>query len=181
MITYFANHEDIGSCFVQQGAVIPIHNINMYDYTIFCEIEGNRDFLEEWNIVKEIGVFNLSIGDDNCFWVTQLNELQEWDNNKLQGTDYLTEEVYYGIAKELKTAYRAVRIDLTKGYYTVRIFGLKRKNPFSGKLAESLNYGFCLELKPVSVLEKTADPTETNFKFYWCERNKIKISNNIRT
>ena len=64
------------------------------------------------------GVFNLSIGDDNCFWVTQLNELQEWDNNKLQGTDYLTKEVYYGIAEELKTAYRAVRIDLTKGYYT---------------------------------------------------------------
>lgn len=164
MLTYFVNHDDIGSCFVQQGAIIPIHNIHNYDYTIFHGKEIDNTIQEEWDIIKEIGKFNLTIGDDNCFWVSQLNELEEWDNNKFYGTDHLTEQVY--VEGNLEYQYRAIKIPFIKGYYTVKIYGIKRKNPFLDEIGEQKNYGFFLELKKVNHLEESDDPTKTDFLFF---------------
>ena len=147
MITYFASHNDIGNYFVQQGAVIPVHNIP-----------------KEWNIIKKIGKFNLTIGEDNCFWVSQLNELEEWDNNKFNGIESLTEQVY--IEGNLESVYRAVKINVAKGYYIVNIYGIKRNNPFLDEIGEQKNYGFFLELKQVNHLKEADDPTKTNFLFF---------------
>lgn len=163
MITYFASHNDIGNYFVQQGAVIPVHNIHNYDYTIFCGNQNNN-IPKEWNIIKKIGKFNLTIGEDNCFWVSQLNELEEWDNNKFNGIESLTEQVY--IEGNLESVYRAVKINVAKGYYIVNIYGIKRNNPFLDEIGEQKNYGFFLELKQVNHLKEADDPTKANFLFF---------------
>ena len=164
MLTYFANHDDIGNYFVQQGAVIPIHNIHNYDYTIFYRNEKDSAIPNEWDIIKELGKFNLTIGDDNCFWVSQLNELEEWNNNKFLGLDCLTKQVY--IKMNLETVYRAVKINMAKGYYTVKIFGIERKNILLEELKKRKKYGFLLELKQVNHLEESDDPTKTDFLFF---------------
>lgn len=165
MITYFADHEETASRFVQQGAVIPIHHIQMYDYTVFCGVGSPAEALQEWSLVKTFGVFNLSIGEDRCFWVSQLNELQEWSPRKLQGSDPLTEQVYRGTSGILTTRYRAVRMPLASGYYTVTISGLRRNASVSGESAETPSHGFLLELQPVERLEAATDPTTVDFSF----------------
>lgn len=165
MLSYFAKHNDVGMEFVKEGAVVPIGQINGYDYTVFVGKKDANPNDKEWNVVKLLGKFNLSIGDDDSFWVAQLNELELWENGKLSGKDCLTEQVHYGM-DELREVFRAVRIEKERGLYSISIYGLKKKFPVEGELGEQSNYGFYLELEKVEALTETADPTTTDFAFY---------------
>lgn len=165
MLSYFAKHNDVGMEFVKEGAVVPIGQINGYAYTVFVGDKDAHPYDKEWNVVKSLGKFNLSIGDDDSFWVAQLNELELWENGKLSGKDCLTEQVHYGM-DELREVFRAVRIDKERGLYSVSIYGLKKKSPVEGELGEQSNYGFFFELEKVEALAETADPTTTDFAFY---------------
>ena len=106
MLTYFAKHNETGMDFIRQGAIIPIGNINNYNYTIFCGNKGDNRYSDNWNAVKRLGSFNLSIDEDNCFWVMQINELEDWSDDKLIDHDFLTKEVYDN--NKLTEVYRAV-------------------------------------------------------------------------
>lgn len=164
MLTYFGKHNEIGMDFIHQGAIIPIGNINNYSYTIFCGNKGDNRYSDTWNIVKRLGSFNLSIDNDNCFWVMQINKLENWSDDKLNDHEFLTEEVY--INNKLTEVYRAVKVPFTKGLYSITIYGLKRKNPNPGNIGETTNYGFYFELDPTDTLSSMEDPTTTDFKCY---------------
>ena len=164
MLSYFAKHNDIGNKFTQEGCVIPIHGINNYQFTLYYGNELTNEVLEEWDLVYFQGPFNLSIGSDNCFWVAQLNELEEWNDLKLKDVEYTFREVY-NYKNELEKEKTAIRITYPEGKYESRIIGLKRKHDEIIDYRINRNYGFFIELSPVSEFGESIDPTIVDFNF----------------
>ena len=164
MLSYFAKHNDIGNKFTQEECVIPIHGINNYQFTIYYGKELTNEILEEWDSMYSQGPFNLSIGSDNCFWVAQLNELEEWNDLKLKDVEYRFREVY-NYKNELEKEKTAIRITYPEGKYEIRIIGLKRKHDEIIDSRINRNYGFFIELSSVSEFAESIDPTIVDFNF----------------
>lgn len=164
MLSYFAKHNEIGNKFAQEGCVIPIHGINNYQYTIFFGKDINNEITSEWELNYVQGPFNLSIGSDHCFWVAQLNELEEWNDSKYNNVQFTYREIY-NYKNELEHEKTAIKIEYPQGVYQVSIIGLRRKQDVIIDSRINKNYGFFIKLSPTNKLGHFVDPTTINFSF----------------
>ena len=142
MLSLFDKNPTIFYEFTQKGFFIPIPHIYMSDYNISILMDGNEEFLADWEILGEWGEFYIDVlkGD---VWVFNFEAMQEWNYSLYANQDTLPSS--YFLDDQLIESSKGIRLNLERGLYALKIIGAKSldQSRYVGR------YGFFLHLTPV--------------------------------
>lgn len=160
MLSYFDKNNDVFYNFISQGSFLPLNHLVNDRYSLYFSVDSSvKDISDEWLNLISWDSFYLSIDTSNSLWAIEFAEIESWTQKKYIDTDSIN-GVYYDINDNAHEDYKAIKYEIPKGQYNVRIIGLRKK-----ELSEDdrENYGFHFILTSTNSVKEISDPTETNF------------------
>ncbi len=138
VLEQFESNNDVYLDSIYKGIWLPISGVDAKKYNFCTNIGGANNFKGE--IIKNFGIFNLTVGDDGCVWVGSLGSLNSWDYKIFKDAE--SDVISYKAALTGQVINKFIRFNVPKGCYIMNLLGVLSNGVLGYKLNFSLSKGY---------------------------------------